>query len=139
MNIQGVGNATGHVGNAGGPPGRARGRQHVQEQNNAGKAAKTAPNDAMTAQEGAKAAPGETKVRGVIRLLQQGHFKGVADVRLRINFFDELSAIDPRFTANDIERLDPVRSVEFRKTAGGGSTESVANQITQLDAFLAEA
>ncbi len=30
--------------------------------------------------------------RGVLRNLQAGHFKGVADVRLRINFFDELSA-----------------------------------------------
>jgi hypothetical protein len=29
---------------------------------------------------------------GVLRLLEAGHFKGVADVRLRINFFDELSA-----------------------------------------------
>lgn len=34
----------------------------------------------------------EGKVPGVIRLLEAGHFKGVADVRLRINFFDELSA-----------------------------------------------
>ena len=32
------------------------------------------------------------KARGVIRLLEAGHFNGVADVRLRINFFDELSA-----------------------------------------------
>lgn len=32
------------------------------------------------------------KTRGVIRLLESGHFNGVADVRLRINFFDELSA-----------------------------------------------
>ena len=94
MNIQGVGNAAGHVGNAGGPPGRARGRQHVQEQKNAGKAAKTAPTDVTAPRDGATAAPGEAKVRGVIRLLQQGHFKGVADVRLRINFFDELSAIE---------------------------------------------
>ncbi len=30
--------------------------------------------------------------RGVLRLLEAGHFKGVADVRLRINFFDELSS-----------------------------------------------
>jgi hypothetical protein len=29
---------------------------------------------------------------GVLRLLESGHFKGVADVRLRINFFEELSA-----------------------------------------------
>ena len=28
--------------------------------------------------------------RGVVRLLMEGHFKGVADVRLRINFMDEL-------------------------------------------------
>jgi hypothetical protein len=34
---------------------------------------------------------GEQK-RGVLRLLEEGHFKGVADVRLRINFFDELAA-----------------------------------------------
>ena len=31
--------------------------------------------------------------KGVIRLLQEGHFKGVSDVRLRINFFDELTAL----------------------------------------------
>ena len=36
------------------------------------------------------ASPGEP--RGVLRLLEAGHFQGVADVRLRINFFDELSA-----------------------------------------------
>lgn len=32
--------------------------------------------------------------RGVIRLLQEGHFKGVADVRLRINFYDEISQME---------------------------------------------
>lgn len=32
--------------------------------------------------------------RGVLGLLQEGHFKGVADVRLRINFSDELAAIE---------------------------------------------
>jgi hypothetical protein len=32
--------------------------------------------------------------RGVLRLLQQGHFRGVADVRLRINFHDELGAVE---------------------------------------------
>lgn len=39
------------------------------------------------------APPAASKPRGegVVRLLQEGHFKGVADVRLRINFFDELS------------------------------------------------
>jgi hypothetical protein len=32
------------------------------------------------------------RAKGVLRLLEAGHFKGVADVRLRINFFEELSA-----------------------------------------------
>jgi hypothetical protein len=34
------------------------------------------------------------QTKGVISLLQQGHFKGVADVRLRIIFNDELAAIE---------------------------------------------
>ncbi|MHC4157854.1 MAG: hypothetical protein ACYSSO_02125 [Planctomycetota bacterium] len=36
----------------------------------------------------------DQEASGVIRLLQEGHFKGVADVRLRINFHDELAAIE---------------------------------------------
>jgi hypothetical protein len=32
--------------------------------------------------------------RGVIRLLQEGHFKGVSDLRLRINFYDEIAGIE---------------------------------------------
>ncbi len=32
--------------------------------------------------------------KGVIRLMLEGHFKGVSDVRLRINFNDELTAIE---------------------------------------------
>lgn len=36
-------------------------------------------------------AAGDTEgTKGVLRLLQEGHFRGVADVRLRINFHDEL-------------------------------------------------
>jgi hypothetical protein len=36
--------------------------------------------------------PAGREARGVLRLLEAGHFRGVADVRLRINFFDELSS-----------------------------------------------
>ncbi len=32
--------------------------------------------------------------KGVLSLLQEGHFKGVSDVRLRINFFEQLTAIE---------------------------------------------
>ena len=49
---------------------------------------------------------------------------------------DELVAVDSRFTLADIDRVDPVRSVEFRSTAGGGSMQSVTTQIEQLEAFL---
>ena len=33
----------------------------------------------------------QDSARGVLRLLEQGHFKGVADVRLRINFAEQLA------------------------------------------------
>ncbi|UCF42881.1 MAG: hypothetical protein JSV99_09895, partial [Planctomycetota bacterium] len=36
----------------------------------------------------------DDQTKGVIRLLQEGHFKGVAEVRLTINFFDELTSIE---------------------------------------------
>ena len=36
----------------------------------------------------------EEDCKGVLRLLQEGHFKGVSDVRLRINFFEQLKAIE---------------------------------------------
>lgn len=35
----------------------------------------------------------EEAAKGVLRLLQEGHFHGVADVRLRINFAEELQGI----------------------------------------------
>ncbi|GAB6111908.1 hypothetical protein [Desulfomicrobium salsuginis] len=41
--------------------------------------------------------------RGVIRLLQEEHFKGVADVRLRINFFDELQAAGTANAGRELE------------------------------------
>jgi len=40
------------------------------------------------------AAEQETDTRGVIRLLDDGHFKGVADARLRLNFRGELGRTD---------------------------------------------
>ncbi|GMR02638.1 MAG: argininosuccinate lyase [Acidimicrobiia bacterium] len=48
----------------------------------------------------------------------------------------ELVAADARFIVSDLDRVDPVRSVEFRKTAGGGSMASVVSQIEALERFL---
>jgi len=36
----------------------------------------------------------ETKASGAIKNLQDGHYKGVADVRLRINFADQIAALE---------------------------------------------
>ena len=44
------------------------------------------------------ASPAEES-RGVIRLLQEGHFRGVADVRLRINFAEELQGVQAARTS----------------------------------------
>ena len=47
--------------------------------------------------------------RGVVRLLQEGHFKGVADVRLRINFRDELKEAEQgQIRATVVEKVDDV-------------------------------
>ena len=50
---------------------------------------------------------------------------------------NELVDVDGRFSPADIDRLDPVRSIQFRRSAGGGSMQSVAAQIEELDSFLA--
>jgi len=65
------------------------------------------------------------KTPGVIRLLEAGHFKGVADVRLRINFHDQLAAAA---TA----AAKPV-AVE----AAGGLAETIGDKLDELAAALA--
>lgn len=46
---------------------------------------------------------------------------------------EELEDFDGRFISDDIDRLDPVASVTFRQTAGGGSMASVVIQIAALE------
>ncbi len=48
----------------------------------------------------------------------------------------ELVEHDARFTVADVARLDPVESIAFRRTSGGGSMDSVREQIVVLEAFL---
>ena len=50
---------------------------------------------------------------------------------------EELVAFDGRFTHADVGRVDPVRSIGFRRTPGGGSMDSVVAQIEQLEAVIA--
>ena len=55
------------------------------------------------------------KSAGVLRLLEAGHFEGVADVRLRINFFEELSARASAAAAPAV-RTDAAELIETMNT-----------------------
>ena len=69
--------------------------------------------------------------RGVLRLLQEGHFKGVADVRLRINFFDELTAMEQNQTDQIVgEKIDGLLESVTSVLRSGELPE------TPLDAYI---
>jgi len=80
MEVQGIGHGIG------GGHGVEKAQKHPKSALSANKASTSDAVPEPSPSDGAK-------TRGVIRLLQEGHFKGVADVRLRINFFDELMGI----------------------------------------------
>lgn len=58
--------------------------------------------------------------KGVLRLLEAGHFQGVADVRLRINFFDELSQ-----TAS-------ARAADVAEDAGAALASEIGSSVQDL-------
>jgi argininosuccinate lyase len=68
--------------------------------------------------------------RLVARLAADGRSLGDVDAGTLVEF-------DGRFTAQDLDRLDPSRSVGARVTPGGGSMASVAAQIESLEALIA--
>lgn len=81
MNLNGVGTEAAHaalMAQTKAPPGQAE---------------QSPTPDAPAAQTAAGTAEDGQKAKGVIRNLMAGHYKGVAGVRLRINFNEELSAI----------------------------------------------
>ncbi len=97
----------------------------------------------------------DAKVKGVIRLLQEGHFKGVADVRLRINFFDELQAIEhaslaeaantdvsgllEAVNAKVAELLDSGELTEEQATSVGEARNTFVGAVQQaVDSFQTE-
>lgn len=65
-------------------------------------------------------AQGEAK--GVVRLLQEGHFKGVAAARLRINFSEQLSGI---------------QTAAASSAAGGGVESLLSGTNTLVEDFIA--
>lgn len=76
--------------NSQGPGVHPLGKLHPKDQ----KAAES-PDQPLTEQESTVQQTSESSDSdGVLRLLQQGHFNGVSDIRLRINFYNELAAIE---------------------------------------------
>jgi len=66
----------------------------------------------------------EEKSKGVLALLQEGHFQGVADVRLRINFHDEL------------QQLAAQNATETFSSGAAALSEQVVERVRQLaDAY----
>jgi len=69
--------------------------------------------------------------KGVIRLLQEGHFKGVSDVRLRINFNDELTAIE----AAQMQAVTEEKMGGVLESVGGAVGSFLAdNKLTEKEA-----
>lgn len=83
------------------------------------------------------------RARGVIRLLQEGHFQGVADVRLRINFHEEISGLSsPSTEAGRGDVLQGFSSgveedLAQLLSALGASEEQVATATELIDGFAA--
>jgi hypothetical protein len=79
----------------------------------------------------------EAEAKGVVGLLLAGHFKGVADVRLRINFHDELmaaeaQAVAPAVAEGAADLAEDIGS-ELAQIAGSeGVTEEQAEQLAEL-------
>ena len=75
--------------------------------------------------------------RGVIRNLLEGHYKGVADVRLRINFYAEISAVQEQARSTALtENTDTFKSaVESAFTALLADESVTEEQTTALNAL----
>ena len=68
--------------------------------------------------------------RGVIRNLLAGHFKGVADVRLRINFNDELSALEQEEMSKAIDKGIADLTTLIDSAAGAALGSSEIDEVT---------
>ncbi|GAG28056.1 unnamed protein product, partial [marine sediment metagenome] len=72
--------------------------------------------------------PSGEEEKGVIRLLLEGHFKGVSDVRLRINFNDELTAIE----AAQMQAVSDEKMEGVLESVGGIVDTFLANNELKL-------
>ena len=79
--------------------------------------------------------------QGVLRLLQEGHFKGVADVRLRINFHEAVAAAESEALSEVANEKVPaiaaaiVTQTEMLLTSGDLSDEQIVAVTEPLETF----
>jgi len=112
-------------------PGNAYGLQKVTGKENAPEGPSgQQPLSAEVADVGGDEPSGEEQ-KGVIRLLLEGHFKGVSDVRLRINFNDELTAIK----AAQMQAVSGEKMEGVLQSVGGAVNSFLAeNDLTEEEA-----
>jgi hypothetical protein len=93
----------------------------------------------------------EGRAKGVIRNLMEGHFKGVADVRLRINFHEELTGLEQSRVAEaiapqneslqdlaaDLEELRAL-AADSEELAEAGFGDEVQQLLDRISLFLGE-
>ena len=108
----------------------------------AGKGRQAQESEGSQVKQAASGEQREEKVKGVLRNLQEGHFKGVADARLRINFFDELAATErdslgavleeeiPALLEDVVSELDTLLDSEALDEAGTATLVEVKMTFT---------
>jgi hypothetical protein len=100
------------------------------------------PSETIVPDQAAGQADGQDKVPGVLRLLAEGHFKPVADIRLRINFYDELSQQSENGAAGNVTTLNETLKSDLMAAidSGVGSDEELRNLLAgvvgELEAAL---
>lgn len=111
-----------------------RGKSIRAEDSGASDAVRSAAGDAQTGSAGASAS------KGVIRNLMEGHFKGVADLRLRINFADQIAALEERRQTEMVgERTGDLLAQTREKLADLGETGLLHEEQQQSVDRLTEA
>jgi hypothetical protein len=77
------------------------------------------------------------KTKGVLRLLQEGHFKGVSDIRLRINFQEEIKALENQklIEAADAGVTEMIASI----SSGMAELIESENPENEISAIITEA
>lgn len=126
MSIQAIGNTQDQAMHRVKQPG-VRGKSGMASDLKETVMAKVAAGDAERAQ------PSEERGTGVVGLLQEGHFKGVAEIRLRINFFEQLQSATTQETGEVLETgIQGIETDLDTRVQGLGEEFQFTDQVEDL-------